>query len=93
MRVPQPSDLILSKLEELFGPDARQIASLLSAIDVAGQSPDRVHASILITSRGDRSRLSDALRLAELDWRDVLLGAGLGEEDWPNVLADYLASS
>ena len=41
-------------------------------------------------SRGDMSRLRDSLDLAAIDWRDVLVRAGLGDEDWPSRLDSEL---
>ncbi len=39
----------------------------------------RLQMAILEVARGDVSRLDDALQLAETDWRDVLMEAGMAE--------------
>jgi len=41
---------------------------------------------VVFCGRGDPGRLRDACELAKLDWRDVLVGAGLADEDWPSRL-------
>ncbi|GAA1661764.1 hypothetical protein GCM10009765_09120 [Fodinicola feengrottensis] len=47
---------------------------------------ERIQAGVVLCARGDLHRLRDACALAELDWRDVLMGAGLAHEDWPSRL-------
>ena len=37
-------------------------------------------------SRGDISRLQDAMALDQVDWRDVLVRAGLADDDWSSRL-------
>lgn len=51
---------------------------------------ERIQAAIVMWSRGDMSRLRDSLDLAAIDWRDVLVRAGLGDEDWPSRLDSEL---
>lgn len=53
------------------------------------QSPEgveRLQAAIVLSAGGSTSRLQEAVALAELDWRDLLVGAGLANEDWPTRL-------
>jgi hypothetical protein len=59
-----------------------------AAVDVIGAAGDseRVQAAVLLCGRGDLGRLRDAAAVAERDWRDVLVGAGLAGEDWPSRL-------
>jgi hypothetical protein len=47
---------------------------------------ERIQAAIVLYAQQDRDRLADALALARLDWRDLLVGAELADEDWPRVL-------
>jgi hypothetical protein len=49
-------------------------------------SDERIQAAIVLYARQDRERLAHAIALAHLDWRDLLLGAELADEDWPRVL-------
>lgn len=49
---------------------------------------DRVHCAILKIGGGDVGKVSVALREAAVDWRDVLVAAGLADGNWPTVLRD-----
>ena len=73
-----------------FGDEAAFVLQQLAAFDTdtTGQSAERVQAAIAIVAR--RHGLPYALELARIDWRDVLVMAGLGNEDWPGVLDDAL---
>jgi hypothetical protein len=53
---------------------------------------ERIQAAIVMWSRGDLSRLQDALALARVDWRDVLVRAGLADDDWSSRLDTELGS-
>jgi hypothetical protein len=68
---------------------AETVSSYLGALaDSAfdGQSRERVQAAVVIASRGQWERSKSMLHLLTLDWRDVLMAAGLGEDDWRLVL-------
>lgn len=54
----------------------------------AGYDPEmlaseRVQAAIVLLAHGDLARLRQALDLAATDWRDLLVAAGLADDDWP----------
>jgi hypothetical protein len=51
----------------------------------AGES-ERVHAAIVLAARGRLDALHDAISLARLDWRDLLVGVGLAHADWADKL-------
>lgn len=51
---------------------------------------ERLEAAMILSARGSVPRLQQAVALAELDWRDLLVGAGLGNEDWPTRLDEEL---
>ena len=55
------------------------MADLVGAVNES----ERVQAAVVLWAAGDLARLHDALDLAELDWRDVLVRADLADEDWP----------
>jgi hypothetical protein len=57
---------------------AREIESLVGE---AGDD-ERVQAAVVIWGRGDLDRIRNAQELALQDWRDVLVRAGLAEDDW-----------
>ena len=49
---------------------------------IGGQDPERIQASLVIRTGGDWYAFQQRLELAHMDWRDALVGAGLGDEDW-----------
>jgi len=51
---------------------------------------ERVLAAILVLTRGELARIAESIRIAERDWRDVLVWAELGQPDWPERLDDLL---
>ena len=59
---------------------------LLDAPDRA-EERGRVQLAILRLARGSRERFDEALRLAERDWRDLLVVASLENADWKEVVA------
>lgn len=74
---------------------ASQVIELLRSLDVplvsSSDAFERVCAAILIEANGDAHRLVDAAGAAEVDWRDVLVSAGLAQEDWPERVDAALA--
>lgn len=68
--------------------DAPNIVAIVRA---AGDT-ERVQAAIVICGQGDIARIRDAHDLALADWRDVLVRAGLGDEDWPQRLRAALGA-
>ena len=58
---------------------------------VAGASDsERVQAAIVLAASGRLSDLRDAVALAQVDWRDLLVNVGLGNENWPTKLDSVL---
>jgi hypothetical protein len=51
---------------------------------------ERVLAAILVLTRTDPDRLAKSIRVAERDWRNALVWAGLGNGDWPARLDELL---
>ncbi len=47
---------------------------------------ERIQAAIVLSAGGDLGRLHEAIELAEIDWRDVLVTGGLEHEDWESRL-------
>lgn len=45
---------------------------------------ERVQAAVVIVAAGSVDAARDAVELARLDWRDLLVNAGLAESDWPH---------
>jgi hypothetical protein len=71
-----------------------EVTDLLASLDLGpGSTPDgdeRIHAAILIAADGDLERLMAAVRLARLDWRDLLVDLGLENDDWPSRVTESL---
>ncbi|MFI5776590.1 hypothetical protein [Nocardia sp. NPDC051570] len=44
---------------------------------------ERVKAGIIMLANGSLTKFRSAVDLAETDWRDLLVAAGLAHEDWP----------
>ncbi|MEL6984858.1 MAG: hypothetical protein AAFO29_20685, partial [Actinomycetota bacterium] len=45
-----------------------------------------MHAAVVLASHGDLEMLEEQANLAERDWRDVLVSAGLANDDWAERL-------
>jgi hypothetical protein len=61
---------------------AEEIARLVSHT----HDSERVQAAIVLCGRGDVAHIRDAQALATQDWRDVLVRAGLADDDWREKL-------
>ncbi len=59
----------------------RTLAALLPASDAAGR--ERIQAAVLIVAAGRMDRLERQASEVDIDWRDVLMAADLGFDDWP----------
>ena len=59
---------------------------------IGGQDPERIQASLVIGTAGDWYMFQQRLTLARSDWRDALVGPGLGDEDWPTRLDALLGT-
>lgn len=55
------------------------------------QDPERLMAAAVLIAQGDVDRFRRAVGIARQDWRDLLMGGGLGHEDWPRVLDEELS--
>jgi hypothetical protein len=56
------------------------------------QDPERIQAAVVIRSEGDWDEFQRRLALANQDWRDSLVAAGLANGDWPRRLGEVLGS-
>ncbi len=61
--------------------------------DPAMMRSERVFAAAVILGDGDLDQFGMAVDLGLTDWRDLLVAAGLADEDWPEVLDDILGPS
>ncbi|HLQ39203.1 MAG TPA: hypothetical protein VK348_15440 [Planctomycetota bacterium] len=71
-------------------PQHEGVRALLARIRAEWQGPGRGQARIQLAclrlAAGDLLQLRQSVAAAEIDWRDVLVSAGLGNADWPEVL-------
>lgn len=67
------------------------IAALVAMPEPAAVTPEwvvaraRVQIAVLMRADGDIELLHKAIEQSQVDWRDTLVGAGLGNADWPSV--------
>jgi hypothetical protein len=75
-----------AKIEHDFGDSADEVERLIDAVECGAQDCERVLAAVVFVAAGDIARLRAAVDLSRQDWRDVLVGGGLGDGNWPSVL-------
>jgi hypothetical protein len=66
--------------------DAELVVDELDALAlplIDGPAPGRIQAAIVVLAGGDLAKFDEAVRIARVDWRDVLVASGLGNVDWP----------
>jgi len=94
--VSRVSALVRSEVEERFpaehvGTVVAELEQLEGAINPRGYDDpygrDRIQLAVLLYARGDLHRLRSAIETARVDWRDLLVGCGLANNDWPDVLS------
>lgn len=77
---PQHTDTVLDRLQ-----------SLDPLVTQSGQNPERMFAAVVRLAQGRLDRLDHVVQLARSDWRDLLVGAGFGDENWPEQMSAWLA--
>ena len=90
------SEIVRAEVERRFGPaDAEEALRVLEAADLPFLGSEdraagvaRVHLAILKLAAGSLAALAATAREASIDWRDVLVAAGLADENWREVLAE-----
>ncbi len=89
-----PSTRLTTRVRRDFAEeDAGYVLTRLEALpDLAygRQDHERMQSALVLAAGGDRARFEAGLRLLDLDWRDVLVGGGLGHGDWPRQLEKEL---
>ncbi|CAM5265990.1 hypothetical protein GCM10010329_02960 [Streptomyces spiroverticillatus] len=73
-------------------PEPGSAAEAERLLDGVPDGTERVGAAVVLYARGSVPRLRCAIELARSDWRDVLAGAGLADEDWPSRLVAELGT-
>jgi hypothetical protein len=92
--VNQVSDVVRAEVQNRFSSEeAAQVISALEATSLPlleGADRDRgrarVHLAAIKLADGSLARFHDALAMARVDWRDLLVATGLANGDWPDVL-------
>jgi hypothetical protein len=70
------SPRIRARVEREFGAaDADGVLERLERLHAEKQSPERLHAAVILLARGDLARLAWA---SAIDWRDAFVWSGLG---------------
>jgi hypothetical protein len=83
---------VTSRLRSRIERDFGESGNAEGVCRLVGEASDteRVQAAIVLTAAGRIADLRDAIALAQIDWRDVLMNAGLANEDWPTRLEAHL---
>jgi hypothetical protein len=67
------------------------LVHLLGLADSSGTPVvERIQAAAVVVADGDYALFTKALELARVDWRDLLIDAGLAHLDWREKLDDLL---
>ncbi len=79
---------VRARIERDFA-EAGSADEVIRLVAGAGDS-ERVQAAVVLAASGRLRDLRDAVALAQIDWRDLLVNVGLGNEDWPTRLDSAL---
>jgi hypothetical protein len=87
------SDRIRRRIARDFAPGERAgvertLGALLPGVDDAAR--ERIQAAVLIVAAGRLDRLERQALEVDIDWRDVLMAADLGFDDWPTRVETFL---
>ena len=86
------TERLLRRIRADFGEDADLAEQLLEEVDSGNQDRERVIAAVVLGSRGELESLFQLVELSAVDWRDVLVGGGLGNADWSSALDEQLGA-
>ena len=74
---PGRGDLIVRRLSQL-------------SVPLQDEPEERILAAIAVLGEADPRQFEEAVRLAQVDWRDVLVAAGLADGGFPARLDELL---
>lgn len=80
------------RLHRDFPDDYDAAVVALASTESGNQDRERVLAAVVFIANRDLEQLRDAVAVSRVDWRDTLLGGGLGNVDWPQRLDAELGS-
>ena len=66
--------------------DAERVLRTLERLHAAKQTPERLHAAVVLLARGEMARVEWA---AGIDWRDAFVWSGLGGNWEPRVAEEF----
>ncbi|HEX4574635.1 MAG TPA: hypothetical protein VH158_05840 [Gemmatimonadales bacterium] len=88
------SPIVEAEIRDRFAPgDMREVMERLDAAAIplgsraAPSERPRIHLAIIKLAGGNMTTFREAVAVAERDWRDVLVAAGVGNADWREQLA------
>jgi hypothetical protein len=85
--VSAPSSRLARMIRQSFSSDhADDIIHRLSALEGTSLSAERIQTAMIIRADGNFGRFIAEIELAQLDWRDTLVGTGLEHSDYEEVL-------
>jgi hypothetical protein len=85
------SERVAVRVRADFGArEAGEALRELAGTETGNQDAERVHAAVVLAAGGSLGQLKRLVALSHVDWRDVLVAGGLGNGDWPEVLAREL---
>jgi hypothetical protein len=81
------SQRVEARVRREFEPDdAERVLRRLEGLHAEKQSPERLHAAVVLLARGDLARVEWA---AGIDWRDAFVWSGLGSNWEPQVHEEF----
>ena len=76
-----------ARVKRDFAPgDVAHVLRRLESLHASKQTPERLHAAVVLLARGDLERLEWA---ATIDWRDAFVWSGLGGNWEPRVADEF----
>ena len=82
-------------LDADFGQEAQGLAAELELLPESingGQDPERIQAAVVLAARGSVQEFAAMLARARMDWRDLLVSAGLENGDYAKVMRRRLGT-
>ncbi len=86
---------IAAVIARQYGSDAEAVISLVEEAELKvfhKPASERIAAAVIIFADGDVDRFFRAIREMEIDWRDLLLDAHIGNVGWESKVDDYFGA-
>ena len=82
----------LDKLGPAAAAELYAAVDQLTDEDIGRQDRERTAAAILVLVIQYPANIEEIVLMRHGDWRDLLVGGGLGHDDWPSRLRDLKSS-